>query len=158
MIVSNSSPIISLGTVGKLELLRKGCKEVLIPSGVYEEISEKKESPEFISLQKGIEEKWIKVEKIELLPLLKTNTPGQGEKEAISLAAQHKAILIIDDDTAKAYATIMGVEAHGTLYILILAVHKNIVSKKEAIEILTHMMNAGFYISTEVYGMFLREI
>ena len=158
MIVSNSSPLIALGAIGRLELFRKCFKQVLIPPGVYGEISEKEESPEFISLQKGIREKWIEVEKIELLSTLKTDTLGQGEKEAISLAAKHKVVLIIDDDSAKAYAAIMGVESHGTLYLLILAVRRNIVSRKEVIEIVNLMMSKGFYISTDVYGWFLQEI
>ncbi len=158
MIVSNSSPIISLGAIGKLHLLKSCFKEVLIPSAVYVEISQKAESPECISLQKGIDEKWITREKAEVLPLLKTNLLGQGEKEAISLAAKHKVILIIDDDTAKTYAEIMGVEPHGTLYVLILAVHKQILTGKEAINLLNQMMKAGFYLSTEVYGMFLENM
>lgn len=158
MIVSNSSPIITLGASGKLELLKKCFKEIIIPLAVYTEISKKEESPEFISLQRGIDEKWIKIEKIEMLSLLKTPTLGDGEKEAISLASKYKVILIIDDDTAKTYAEIMRVKAHGTLYVLILAVHRNILSKKEAIEILNQLMKAGFYLSTELYGRFLEEM
>lgn len=158
MIVSNSSPIISIGTIGRMDLFRKCCKEVIIPFAVYTEISQKKESPEFLSLKKAIEEKWVKVEKITLLPSLRTVTLGEGEKEAISLAAKHKLILIIDDDMAKKYAEIMGVEPHGTLYVLILAVRKKILNKKEAVDILHQMMKAGFYISTDVYAIFLAEI
>ncbi|MBI2669472.1 DUF3368 domain-containing protein [Candidatus Woesearchaeota archaeon] len=158
MIVSNSSPIISLGTVGRLELFQKCFQEVAIPSGVYDEISMKRDSPEFISLQKGIEERWIKVEKAELLPTLKTNRLGNGEKEAISLAAKHKSILVIDDDSAKTYAEIVGVESHGTLYVLTRAKNKGFLSRSEAIHLLGRMMEAGFYISTLVYGKFLEEI
>ncbi len=158
MIVSNSSPLISLGSIGRLDLFKKCFKEVAIPSSVYHEISQKKESPEFISLQKGIDERWIAIEPVEVLPLLKTNALGEGEKEAISLASKHKVILIIDDDTAKRYVEIMGVEPHGTLYVLILAVRKKILTRKEALEILDHMMKIGFYISTDVYGHFLAEI
>ncbi len=158
MIVSNSSPIISLGAVGRLDLFQKCFKEVTIPLGVYEEILRKKESPEAVSLQKAIAEGWITVEKTDLLSTLQTDMLGPGEKEAISLAAKHKVILIIDDDIAKTYAKIMGVESHGTLYLLICAVRKNFLNKKEAIDLLHQMMKAGFYISTEVYGMFLEEI
>lgn len=158
MIVSNSSPIISLGAVGRLDLFKKCFKEVIIPSEVYEEISCKKDSPECLSLQKAIAEKWITVEKIDLLSTFQTAMLGSGEKEAISLAAKHQAILIIDDDIAKTYAKIMGVESHGTLYVLLRAVRKNFLNKKEAIDLLNHMMKAGFYISTEVYGLFLEEI
>lgn len=158
MIISNSSPIITLGAIGKLDLLKKCFKEVIIPSAVYTEISQKEDKPEFISLQQGIGQGWIKVEKTEMLSLLKTHTLGDGEKEAISLASKHKVILIIDDDTAKAYAEIMGVEAHGTLYVLILSVCKKILTGNEAIDILNQMMKVGFYLSTEVYGKFLEEM
>ncbi len=158
MIVSNSSPIISLGAIGNLSFLKRCFNEVIIPVGVYTEISRKGESPEFISLQKGIDERWIRIEKVDVLPILKTNMLGEGEKEAISAAAKYKAILIIDDDTAKAYAGIMGVESHGTLYVLILLVRKKILTRDEAIDILNQMMKTGFYLSTEVYGMFLESV
>jgi len=41
MIVSDSSPLISLAIIGKLDLLEKLYKEIVVPSAVYQEVTEK---------------------------------------------------------------------------------------------------------------------
>lgn len=155
MIVSNSSPIIILGKQGSLELLRRCFKKIIIPESVYNEVLKDKNSPESIALEEAIIDKWIIVEKASVNPLLETLNLGQGEKEAISLAVKHKIMLIIDDDSAKAYAKILGVKAHGTLYVLYIAVLKKYIDKAGAKSILERMIRDGFYISTDIYSRFL---
>ena len=99
--------------------------------------------------------KLIIVEDVEVHPILKTQNLGQGEKEAISLAVKHRSPLIIDDDSAKKYASIFGIEAHGTLYIIYLACRKKLIEKDDSINDLRDMIKDGFYISAEVYNRFL---
>ena len=57
--------------------------------------------------------------------MLKTKTLGKGEKEAISLAAENGAVLLIDDDSAKSYANLLKVETHGSAYVLFLPAKKD---------------------------------
>ncbi len=158
MIVSNSSPLISLGKIGKLGLFQCCFSRIIIPDAVYHEITQKEESPETIAIQKAIEEKWIAVEKIEPNPVLKTEKLGKGEQEAISLAVQHNAILIIDDDTAKMYARLMGIEAHGTLFVVFSAWRKGLLSREGSIDLLNLLVKNGFYLSTEVYAEVLNDL
>ena len=158
MIVTNTSPIIALGRLGVLGLLAKCFKQVIIPEGVYQETTIRKGSPEAIALDKAVKEKWVVVESVTVNPFLLTDKLGSGEKEAISLAAKRKAMLLLDDDTAKAYASVLGVQAHGTLYVIYLSVLKNFVSQAAAIEILDAMIANGFYISTDVYSKFVSNI
>lgn len=154
MIIADSSPIIALGKEGLLDLLKKCFGTVIIPESVYIEVAEKKENPESLALEKAIEEKWIVVEKAALSPFLSTEKIGKAEKEAISLAARHKADVLLDDDAAKSYASIMGVEAHGTVYVLFLSCRKRIISKEQAITAFEGMVKNGFYVSTGVYMRF----
>src|SRR3989344_5487181 len=121
MIVSNATPIINFGKAGVLDILKECFINILIPRAVYNEIMEKKENSECVALRKAIDEGWINIEDNEINPLLKTNNLGKGEKEAISLAINKKALLLIDDDSAKSYASVLGVEAHGSFYVLYLA-------------------------------------
>lgn len=155
MIVSNSSPIIILGKQGRLDLLRKCFRKVIIPKRVYEEVAVKKGEPEVITLEEAAKEKWLVVEKIHANKIFNTGNIGEGEKEAISLAEKHKAILLIDDDSAKAYASILGVESHGTLYAIYVSCMRKIISKDESIEILKRMIKDSFYISTDLYAKFI---
>lgn len=154
MIVADSSPVIILAKQGLLELFKKFFHKLVIPQSVYEEVMQKRETPEAIALTKAIEDKWLFVERVTVNPILKTEKIGEGEKEAISLALKHKSILIIDDDSAKKYASILGVEAHGTLYIVYLACIKNFIRRNDALNVLKGIMADGFYISAEVYNRY----
>lgn len=155
MIVANSSPVIILGKRGMLKLLNKCFKKVIISDSVYNEVIQKEGSPEAVDLKKAVKDKWIVVEKVATNPILVTKKLGQGEKDAISIAAKHKSQLLIDDDSAKTYASILNVEAHGSLHVIYLACIKNIISKAKARDILDNMIIDGFYISTELYSKFL---
>ncbi len=155
MIVSDSSPIIILGKQGRLNLLKECFKRVIIPESVYNEIMHEKNTPEAAALKKSVDDKYFSVEKIAVNTLLQTKNIGLGEKEAISLALKHKAPLLIDDDNSKAYALIMGVESHGTLYVVYLSRAKKLISKEEAIDIIDAMIEDGFYISIQIYSKFL---
>ncbi|MBI3036319.1 DUF3368 domain-containing protein [Candidatus Woesearchaeota archaeon] len=154
MMVSNSSPLIVLGKRGILNLLKRCFGKVLIPRSVYDEVSVKKDSPEAAALGKAIGEGWVAVENVVINRMLLTEKMGRGEKEAISLAAKHKTVLLIDDDSAKSYASILGVEAHGALYVLFLACSRKFIAKEEAMDIFDGMVANGFYISTELYSRF----
>ncbi len=155
MIVSNATPLINFGKQGVLNILKKCFDKIIIPNAVYNEIIMKRDNPEVIALMKAIEEKWIMIENIGINPILATKNLGEGEKEAISLAVKYKSILLIDDDSAKSYANIFGVETHGSIYIIYLACIKRHLQKEEARKILDSMIKEGFYVSTEVYSRFL---
>lgn len=155
MIVANSSPIIILGRQGLLYLL-KGCfKKMIIPGSVYSEVLHEKDSPEAVALKNAINDGWVLVEKTIINPFLHTRNLGHGEKEAISLALKHKSLLLIDDDSAKAYSAVLGAEAHGTFYLIYLAALRRFINKQEAKKILDGMIADGFYVSTDVYSRFL---
>ena len=154
MIVSNSSPIIMLTKQGMLDIMRKCFGKVIIPKSVYDEVAQKEGSPELIALDKAIRDRWIAVEKVMVASALETKKLGKGEKEAISLAVKHKCTLIIDDDSAKAYASIFGIDAHGTLYVLYLAYKKKIIDHDNAMNAMEGMAVGGFYISNDVYTRF----
>ena len=154
MIVADSSSIIILAKQGILDIFKKCFQKAMIPKSVYEEITQKKDSPEVIALENAIKDKWIVIEKATIIPMLDTKNIGQGEKEAISLAYKHKSLLIIDDDSAKKYASIFGIEAHGTLFVVYLAYIRKFIDRTDAVDILEGMIADGFYISAETYMRF----
>ena len=155
MIVANSSPIIILGKQGMIELFEKCLRKVIISKSVYEEVMQRKDSPEAIALNRAIKSGRITVQKVAIIPTLDTKNIGQGEKEAISLAYKHKSLLIVDDDSAKKYASIFRVEAHGTLYVIYLAYARRLIDRTTSINILEGMISEGFYVSSELYSKFL---
>jgi len=155
MIVANSSPIIILAKQGMLDILKKCFEKVIIPESVYNEIIAKEDSTELIAIEKAIKSEWIAVQAASITPELDTKNIGIGEKEAISLAIKHKCILLIDDDTARKYASIFGVEAHGTLYVIFVACLRKLIDKSTARKVIENMIAYDFYISSELYSRFL---
>lgn len=158
MIVCDSSPLIMLAKEGLLSLLKKCFQKAVIPKSVYEEVTQKRNSTEVIALEKAIKEGWAVVEEVEDSPAIKTNVLNLGERDAISLAAKHKSMLLIDDDSAKKYASLLNVESHGTLFVIYLACIRKFIEKEEAIDALEDMIAEGFYISTNVYRRFIEAI
>ena len=108
-----------------------------------------------MALNKAIEEGWVFVEKVVISKTLLTEKIGQGEKEAISLAAERKSSLLIDDDNARAYASVLGVENHGTLFVIYLSCLLRSITKVEAKKAFDDMIASGFYVSTQLYSTFL---
>jgi uncharacterized protein len=158
MIVSNSSPLINFSKINRLNLLNKCFKEIIIPQAVYNEITFKKELPETNLLISEINNKWIKVTKIDIQPLIKGASIGIGEMEAISLAIKLKSLLLLDDNNAKKIAKLFNIETHGTLFPLLLSYKNKLLSKKELVEIIRELIDNNYYIDNSVLLEFLKKI
>ena len=118
MIVSDASPLIVLLKTNKLSILEKLFKKILIPEAVYKEITAKHhEKLVFEKLE------WIETRKVgnaETVAFLE-KLIDSGEAEAIILAKESKATLIVDDAKARRYAKLLNVEVMGTLGLLKMA-------------------------------------
>ena len=90
IVVSNASPIIFIWKIKKLDLLFKLYKTIHIPKKVFEELSKKEDDyfKEYLP--------HFKVEKVE--GNLLSFQLHEGESEAINLALNKKANLILLDD------------------------------------------------------------
>jgi predicted nucleic acid-binding protein len=109
MIILDTGFLSSLFKVGRLELVKKHFEEeyVVIPNAVFEELSKTEfftELIQFIAVNEdSLNEKyWIFVKKAEVE--IDEEKLGNGEKEAISLAKKHNALLLIDDRAARSVA------------------------------------------------------
>ena len=156
MIISNTSPLIHLAKVGKLELLKDMFGVVHTPLSVYNEVLKQPRNTETVIIKKAVNEGWIKLRKIVLKePLKKFSTVARAELETIALAIKEKKTVIIDDKNAVQIANIFNVKVHGTLYAILQAVKRRLLKKEEAINIVNQMMENEFYLSSDVYALFL---
>ncbi len=92
MVISNSSPLIHLTRLGKIEYLFKLVNTISIPKAVFDELvieGKQKNYSESYSIETFIKEKKIKV--IRLKPFDDSFYPplGRGELEALELAKQN---------------------------------------------------------------------
>ena len=156
MIISNTSPLIHLAKVGKLDLLKRLFKTVEIPPSVYNEVIKHPKNTETIIIKKAVDEGWLRIRRIILKePLKKFSTVAQAELEVIALAIKGRKTAIIDDKTAVQIANIFDVEVNGTLFVILKAVKQKLLKKEEAIKIVNQMMDNEFYLSSDVYALFL---
>jgi predicted nucleic acid-binding protein len=145
--ICNSTPLICLAKIGKLELLKKLFGSVIIPEEVENEVLiEGKEGYDMI--KQAIEEGLIKVHAIK--KRLEFGL-GKGENAAISLAHELKDKLIMDDAHAVRAARVLGVEVFRTTSIVLMCIKKKIFDKKECLNVMNKLIEIGYYISPRVY-------
>lgn len=152
MVIVNSSPIITLAKIGRLELLHKLFGNVIITENVYQEIMSRPTYAEAIAVKKAVEDdKWLKVQKYHGT----SKVLGAGEASSIGLATKLKQPLIIDDKKAVFIANTFGIECHGTLYVILEALKKKVIkNKKEAIDVVNQLISNKLYLSTEALSEF----
>jgi len=144
--ISNSTPLICLARVNQLELLKKLFKKIIVPEEVKKEVLI--ENKPGYSVLKEAFSKWIKVRKVDSkLPV----GLHEGEKAAISLAYEKNENIILDDLTAIKVAQAYNIPVFRTTTIIIIAVKKNIISKKEGLQLINKLIENGYYISPLVY-------
>lgn len=162
-VFSNSSPLMYLSKLGKIELLKMMFTEVIIPKEVFNEVVVKGKNESFLDafkVERAIKEGWIKVKEV----FYKEEADffreiDEGEAALISLAKKEKAdLLLIDDASARTVAESFGLNVKGTLYILLLAYKRRIIDKNELKELIKKLINLGFRLSAEIYTEILEEI
>jgi uncharacterized protein len=148
MVVSNTTPITTLLKADQVDLLHTIFGSVTVPGAVFEELRAfHAEIPSFVLVQ-------ILVDPDQQLP--GTENLGRGEAEAIRLAKETAAdILLIDDRKARIAATSLGVKCTGLLGLVVHAkLTNNITSLRAMIELLE--TQGGLYLSAEVKAEALR--
>jgi len=156
-VVSNSSPLIHLAKIERLDLLRSFFSEVLVPDAVYREcVAEGGKRDDAAKIAKA---KWIRVRKIKDVNLKRALMMelDEGEAEAIVLALEDSAdLILLDDYEARRVARSFGLKVTGTIGILLRAKHEGkIKSLKDEIE---GLMKTGFWMSGELYERILKEL
>jgi len=118
MIISNSSPLIHLTRLGKIDYLITKEESIVIPTAVYNEVvitgKERNYSESYI-IEKYIKEGKILVNKLEKFEKNFYPPLGIGELEALELAKQKNIQLIIDDQKARNIAQILKIQHQTTI-------------------------------------------
>jgi predicted nucleic acid-binding protein len=127
VIVSNAGPLIVLLKTGKISILKDLFQKVLVPTAVWEEITAK-------DYEKSI---------------------GKGEAEAIVLAKELRAVLLMDDAKARKHAKLLNVEVIGTLGLLKLAKNRGLISSVK--EVIDDVLAKGYYIEDSLIKKILKE-
>ncbi len=155
LVISDTSPLSCLIKVRKLDLLQKLYKQIVIPFSVHRETLDMKSFGYDISDFENAT--WIEVAPLHRYPKYENQLSNldAGEAEAIALALEIKAdLILIDERLGAAAAAKMGLNVTGTLGIVVDAKERGIiVSGKELIDELR--TKGGLWISDNLYNSVL---
>ena len=156
-VIVNSTPLLVLGNIGRLDILRSLYQQIEIPAAVYREVTEKNYAASKALLAAS---DWIKVRTVENIAdyAMYQAKLHAGEVETMIIAQKPvKAdLVILDDMAARKTAKYLGLTVTGTMGVLVKAKQKQIIPAVKPI--LDEIMRNGFYISEKVVKMVLKTV
>lgn len=152
IVVSDTSPINYLVLIGEIELLPQLFGQVIIPQAVLDELL-KQGTPETVKNWANNHPDWLKVQNATLVD--QTIALGAGEREAISLAKEINAdLVLIDDRKARKTAIERGLNVAGTINILESASKRGLVDLVKAFQ---NVQQTNFRVSSDLLSEILKR-
>jgi predicted nucleic acid-binding protein len=157
IVVSNTSALVGLAVLGRFDLLQSLYGGVLVPEAVWNEFV--RIGSRRSDIQASQKVSCVTVESVSDRSLVRALSADvhTGEAEAIALAVERRAdLLLVDDRRARRAALRLGLKVLGLLALLIEAKRRGLI---HAVKPLLDQLiaKADFWISAELYAMVLRE-
>ena len=155
-VISDTSPLILLAKIGRLELLFQLYGQVVVPVSVLDEIRGRS-TEETTAIESLVENQALEIQRgspeaLERVPA----DLGAGEREAIALAMETEAdIVVLDDREGRRVARERDLPVTGTIGILIEARARDMIPsvRRE----LDRLIEAGMWIDEAFYHRILHE-
>lgn len=159
LIVADSSPLIFLGKIRKLVLIKQVfAAEILVPRSVRDEVL----APPLEPVEASELQRFIATCKVETVarPTRFAAAMSRADNDAVTIAVRRSAdFLLADDHLVREVALTEGVRPVGTLGVLLRAVRRRLLSAGEARSLVDLLIRAhGFRIGVELYQAVLREL
>lgn len=152
IVIADTTPLNYLVLIGEARILAQIYGRVLIPIAVWEEL-QKPETPEAVRVWIAQPPTWLEIRSIGINPKATAQNLGTGEIEAIALAEEvHADLLIMDDLQARRVATQRNLVVIGTLGVLVEAAERGLVNFSDAI---ARLRQTSFYVSPTVLNPLL---
>ena len=163
-LVFDSTPLIYLAKSSLALFLVEIIQPKFSPRSVFEEVvreGKRKRAPESSLLETLFKKEIIKTHNInnkeylnyvkEMAAVNEMQPLHEAEAEVLCLTKELIGVAVADDKVARSVARILGIELHGTGYILgkIFATRK--IDKEKLIEKVKEMRDSGWYVSAEDY-------
>ncbi len=154
--VVDTSPLLFLAKLGRLDLLKAGADTIFVPQAVVDEIRAKPD--EAAQLFEDASLDWLAIRQVsnrQAVEILLADL-GLGEAETIVLAKELGADRVVMDDLdARRFARRVGLELIGTLGLLLVAHLQGAIPSLRA-EI-DRLQSLGFHVSTTLVEAILHE-
>jgi len=156
-VVCNTSPLILLAKIHRLDILIQLYDEIMIPKAVFDEIRVKP-TEEADQIRVLLEERKLHIRKISKDSLSEISSDlGYGEREVIALALETKAhLVILDDQQGRNVSKNRNLQTTGTIGVLIEAKERGLIHSLR--HELDRIIEAGMWISEIFYHRVLQEL
>lgn len=154
IVVSDTTPIISLMKAGQLELLQKLFGIVYIPETVYRELTDNEAFSEEVRMVQECEFLYVqKVDNGKSVTILQNFTGLDAkESEAIILADEMNSdVLLMDEHKGRQVAKKLGITITGTIGILTQAFDEGMLTKEEVERCIELLKESGIRVSEKLY-------
>ena len=161
IVISDTTPLISLLKIERLDLLEKIFGQVFIPDGVFNELIQNKSyaqeanmiiNADFIVTKSVSDRKAVDI-------LEKTTSLDRGESEAIILFSELKAeLMLMDERRGREVALKLKIPLSGTLGVLLEAFDKNIISREQTEQYLNEFQRQNRRFSRKIMSVVKRYI
>lgn len=154
IVVSDTTPVISLMKAGQLELLQKLFGVVCIPEAVYRELTDNEAFYEEVKMIQECEFLYVEeVDNRKSVTILRNFTGlDVGESEAIILADEKNSdVLLMDEHKGRQVAKKMGITITGTIGILAQAFDEGMLTRKDVEGCMERLKESGIRISEKLY-------
>ena len=161
IVISDTTPIISLMKANHLKLLQKLYGNVLIPKAVYSELTE---NPAYSKEAETIKTldflKMVSVENIKSVNVLRSVTGlDAGESEALIMYDEQNAdLLLMDEHKGRSVAKQLNVRYIGTVGILMLAYDKGLIQLLDVKMCLDTMLSSGIRLDKKLCNNVLAHV
>ncbi len=154
-VVSNTTPIISLLKLNRLNILQQLYSKIYIPTAVYNEIEAGKSKRYYKDLSKI---DWINIVKIQDDQAVRYFLDlDLGEAESIVLATELNAdLIILDEKIGRFHAKHAGLKVTGTIGILIKAKTQELISELKPL--LDELVQKNVWISDKLKKEILKKV
>jgi len=145
IIISDTSCLIALSKIKKLDLLNKLYDDVFVTNDVYQEFG-------------ALLPKWIIVADVKNKKKQKQieNYLDKGEASSITLALEYKtATLIIDEKKGRKIAQSLNIKITGTIGLIILGFNKGVIP--DVTSLILKLVNKGFRLSDDLMNKIIEK-
>ena len=152
LIISDSTTIITLLNIDRLDVLKNIFSLVYLPQKVYEEV--------VIEEKIVLDKEFFVVKKIndKNLYTLLSKSLDAGECEAIVLAKEMELSLIIDEKKGRKIASNLGLNIFGFIGLLVLNYKKEMLTKEDTLDVFYKAKEHGFRVGETLENEFLKLV
>ncbi len=161
MVISDSSTLIHLAAIGRLDLLRGLYGRIVVPPAVWKEVVEQGgERVGAAEVEQGKQAGWIEIQAATNQPLLRLleHALDEGEAQVIALGVeQPDALVLLDESDARQIAAVYSLRKTGAIGVLVRAKREG---KIESLRVELDRLRGqgGFWIEDGLYRQALQSV